>query len=56
MRELRASSDAELLVAGGIGSLDDLRALRDAGADGVIVGEAVFSARIDLREALLAAA
>jgi phosphoribosylformimino-5-aminoimidazole carboxamide ribotide isomerase len=56
VRELRASSDAELLVAGGIGSLDDLRALRDAGADGVIVGEAVFSARIDLREALLAAA
>jgi phosphoribosylformimino-5-aminoimidazole carboxamide ribotide isomerase len=56
VRGLVAASDAEVLVAGGIGSLDDVRALRDAGADGIIVGEAVFSARIDLREALDAAA
>jgi phosphoribosylformimino-5-aminoimidazole carboxamide ribotide isomerase len=56
VRGLRAVSDAEILVAGGIGSLDDVRAVRDGGADGVIVGEAVFSARIDLREALAAAA
>lgn len=56
VRELRSRSDADLLVAGGIDSLHDIRAFRDAGADGVIVGEAVFTARIDLRAALASAA
>lgn len=55
-RDLKARTDAEILVAGGVVSLDDLRALRDAGADGVIVGEALFDSRIDLGEALIAAA
>jgi phosphoribosylformimino-5-aminoimidazole carboxamide ribotide isomerase len=56
VEELRAGTDAELLVAGGIDGLDGVRALRDAGATGIIVGEAVFTARIDLREALATAA
>ena len=45
-----------LLVAGGIDGLDGVRVLRDAGAAGIIVGEAVFTARIDLVEALATAA
>ena len=39
-------------AAGGIGSLEDLRALRDAGAAGAVVGRAALEGRIDLAEAL----
>ena len=37
--------------AGGIRSLEDLRALRDAGAAGAVVGTAVLEGRIDLARA-----
>ena len=43
--------DAEVLVAGGVTTLDGLRQLRDAGASGVILGEALFTGSIDLGEA-----
>jgi phosphoribosylformimino-5-aminoimidazole carboxamide ribotide isomerase len=38
-------------AAGGIRSLEDLRALRDAGAAGAVVGTAALEGRIDLVEA-----
>jgi len=43
--------DAEVLVAGGVTTLDGLRELRDAGVSGVILGEALFTGSIDLAEA-----
>jgi phosphoribosylformimino-5-aminoimidazole carboxamide ribotide isomerase len=46
--------DAEVLVAGGVTSVDGLRRLRDAGAAGVILGEAIFTGSIDLSEAIAA--
>ena len=49
---LAAGLDAEVLVAGGVGSLDDLKALRDAGIAGVIVGEVLFTGAVDLAEAM----
>ena len=51
MASLTGGLDADVLVAGGVGSLDALRALRDAGVAGVILGEALFSGRLDLGEA-----
>jgi phosphoribosylformimino-5-aminoimidazole carboxamide ribotide isomerase len=48
--------DAEILVAGGVGDIDGVRKLRDAGVSGVILGETVLSGQIDLAEALEAAA
>lgn len=39
-------------ASGGVASLDDLRALRAAGADGAIVGRALYEGRFTLREAL----
>ncbi len=44
----------KVIASGGVGSLDDLRALRDAGPaiDGVIVGRALYDGRIGLGEAL----
>jgi phosphoribosylformimino-5-aminoimidazole carboxamide ribonucleotide (ProFAR) isomerase len=40
------------LAAGGIGSLEDLRALRDAGAAGAVVGRAALEGRFALDAAL----
>jgi phosphoribosylformimino-5-aminoimidazole carboxamide ribotide isomerase len=47
---------AEILVAGGVRDLDGLRRLRETGAAGVILGEALLSGVIDLPAALEAAA
>jgi phosphoribosylformimino-5-aminoimidazole carboxamide ribotide isomerase len=44
--------DAEVLVAGGVASLDELRGLRDTGVDAVILGEVLFTGAIDLATAL----
>jgi phosphoribosylformimino-5-aminoimidazole carboxamide ribotide isomerase len=46
----------EILVAGGVRDLDGLRRLRETGAAGVILGEALLSGVIDLPAALEAAA
>jgi phosphoribosylformimino-5-aminoimidazole carboxamide ribotide isomerase len=40
-----------VLAAGGITSVDDLRALRTAGAAGAVVGRAALDGRLDLRRA-----
>jgi phosphoribosylformimino-5-aminoimidazole carboxamide ribotide isomerase len=48
--------DADLLIAGGVVGLDDVRRLRDAGLHGVILGEALLSGAIDYPAALEAAA
>ena len=47
---------SEILVAGGVRDLDALRRVRDTGATGVILGEAILSGAIDLPAALEAAA
>ena len=41
-----------VFAAGGIASLEDLRALRAAGADGAIVGTAVLEGSLDLAAAI----
>jgi phosphoribosylformimino-5-aminoimidazole carboxamide ribotide isomerase len=43
-----------VIASGGISSIDDLRAVRDAGCAGAIVGRAIYEGRIDLHEALAA--
>jgi phosphoribosylformimino-5-aminoimidazole carboxamide ribotide isomerase len=43
---------ARIIASGGVASLDDVRAVRDAGLAGVIVGRALYEARIDLPDAL----
>ncbi|MEM3164633.1 MAG: 1-(5-phosphoribosyl)-5-[(5-phosphoribosylamino)methylideneamino]imidazole-4-carboxamide isomerase [Halobacteria archaeon] len=41
-----------ILVAGGISSLDDVRAIRDAGAAGAVLGRGLYEGKIALPEAL----
>ncbi|MGZ8618243.1 MAG: 1-(5-phosphoribosyl)-5-[(5-phosphoribosylamino)methylideneamino]imidazole-4-carboxamide isomerase [Actinomycetota bacterium] len=40
------------IAAGGIASIDDLEAVRDAGAEGAIVGRAALEGRLDLTRAI----
>jgi phosphoribosylformimino-5-aminoimidazole carboxamide ribotide isomerase len=56
VRSLVRSYDAEVLVAGGVRDLDGVRRVRDAGAAGLILGEAILSGAIDLPAALETAA
>lgn len=51
-----AGLDAEVSVAGGVRSLDELKGLRDLGVAGAIVGEVLFTGAIDLAEAIAAVA
>ena len=50
------SVDADLLVAGGVGDVEGIRRVRDAGAAGIILGEALLSGAIDYQTAREAAA
>jgi phosphoribosylformimino-5-aminoimidazole carboxamide ribotide isomerase len=54
LHEVAGASDAELIYSGGVGSLDDLRALAGLGLPnlgGVIVGRALYEGRFGLAEA-----
>jgi phosphoribosylformimino-5-aminoimidazole carboxamide ribotide isomerase len=53
---LARTMDADLLVAGGISDLDGVRRVRDTGAAGIILGEALLSGAIDYQTAREAAA
>lgn len=53
---LRAATRAEFLVAGGPADLGAVRRLRDAGIDGLILGEPLLSGALDFGAALEAAA
>ena len=56
VRSVVRSYDAEVLVAGGVRDLDAVRRVRDTGATGLILGEALLSGTIDLPTAAEAAA
>jgi phosphoribosylformimino-5-aminoimidazole carboxamide ribotide isomerase len=53
LRELASSTEAELIYSGGVGSLEDLRALASLdldNLDGVIVGRALYERRFGVAE------
>ena len=52
LASVRAATDGLLLASGGIGSIDDLRAVQEVGADGVVVGRALLAGAFTLPEAL----
>ena len=47
---------AGVIASGGVSGVEDIVAARDAGLAGVIVGRALYAGRVELREALAAAA
>lgn len=46
-----AATDVPVIASGGVGSLADIRACRQIGCGGVIVGRAYYEGKIDLAEA-----
>jgi phosphoribosylformimino-5-aminoimidazole carboxamide ribotide isomerase len=53
---LARSTSIPVIASGGVGSIDDIHAVKKSGLPGVIVGKAFYSKSIDPKEALLAAA
>ena len=54
-RELSRRYSVDITASGGVSSLEDIRALRDMGLYGAIVGKAYYTGAIRLKEALEAA-
>ncbi len=50
--QLAREAAVDVIVSGGVGSLEELSALRDAGVAGVVVGRALLDGRFTLGEAL----
>ncbi|WP_290811317.1 1-(5-phosphoribosyl)-5-[(5-phosphoribosylamino)methylideneamino]imidazole-4-carboxamide isomerase [Halovivax sp.] len=51
VRDLVGATDLPVVASGGVATLDDVRALRDAGAAAVVVGSALYEGRFSLAEA-----
>lgn len=51
-----AVTEVPIIASGGVGSVDDLRRLRDTGVAGVIVGKALYEGRFTVEEAVAACA
>ena len=49
---LRSLGRGVIIASGGVTTVDDLRAIRDAGCAGAIVGRALYEGRLDLRQAI----
>jgi phosphoribosylformimino-5-aminoimidazole carboxamide ribonucleotide (ProFAR) isomerase len=54
--DLVRTYDVDFLVAGGVRDLDGIGRLRDTGAAGLILGEALLSGAIDFKTAMETAA
>ena len=54
-RELVTIPGLEITASGGVSSLDEIRQLREIGVHAAILGKALYTGRLDLREALAAA-
>jgi phosphoribosylformimino-5-aminoimidazole carboxamide ribotide isomerase len=52
LREACQYPDVEVIAAGGIGSLNDLVALKRVGVAGAVIGKALYEGRFTLKEAL----
>ena len=52
LAEIRAAAGLPMIAAGGISSLADLEAVRDAGCEGAVVGSALWRGRFTLAEAV----
>jgi phosphoribosylformimino-5-aminoimidazole carboxamide ribotide isomerase len=49
---LAATVEVPVIASGGVGTLDDLRALADSGVAGVIVGKALYEGRFSVAQAV----
>ncbi|HHW31183.1 MAG TPA: 1-(5-phosphoribosyl)-5-[(5-phosphoribosylamino)methylideneamino]imidazole-4-carboxamide isomerase [Clostridiaceae bacterium] len=52
MEEMAKELDIEVIASGGVGSPKDVDDLKKTGVDGVIIGKALYTGAVDLREIL----
>lgn len=52
MAEMTKAVDADIIASGGIGSLEHIKSLVPTGVEGVIVGKALYTGKVDLTEAV----
>jgi phosphoribosylformimino-5-aminoimidazole carboxamide ribotide isomerase len=52
LSHLISSVNANVIASGGVGAIQDVEALRETGAAGVIIGRALYDGRVDLAEAI----
>jgi phosphoribosylformimino-5-aminoimidazole carboxamide ribotide isomerase len=50
IREMVLSSGMSIIASGGIGSIEDIEAIRQTGAAGVIVGKAIYEGKVRLEQ------
>lgn len=55
MSEMVKAADADIIASGGIGSIEHIKSLIPTGVEGVIVGRALYTGNVDLRDAISAA-
>ena len=55
MEEMVREVGVDIIASGGVRSIDDIKRLKDIGVAGVIIGKALYTGDIDLKEALEAA-
>ena len=44
--------DADIIASGGIGNIEHIKSLADTGVEGVIVGRALYTGNVDLKDAI----
>ena len=54
MSEMASAVNADIIASGGVGSLDHIKSLVTTGVEGVIVGKALYTDKVDLTEAIKA--
>lgn len=52
-KELANATGLEVIASGGVGSLEDIRKVKEAGLPGVVVGKALYEMNFTLSEAIL---
>ncbi|ODM26763.1 1-(5-phosphoribosyl)-5-[(5-phosphoribosylamino)methylideneamino]imidazole-4-carboxamide isomerase [Acetivibrio mesophilus] len=55
MEEMVKAVNIEIIASGGVSNLEDIRNLKDVGVSGAIVGKALYTGSLDLKEAIEAA-
>jgi phosphoribosylformimino-5-aminoimidazole carboxamide ribotide isomerase len=52
LTSLIASSDANVIASGGVGTIQDVELIRETGAAGVIIGRALYDGQVELSDAI----
>jgi phosphoribosylformimino-5-aminoimidazole carboxamide ribotide isomerase len=52
VEELKKSVDLPIVYSGGITTIDDIKKLNKSGVEGIVIGSALYTNKIDLTEAL----